>query len=58
MGCIGTLDAEYVDKMEDVLDVYARPYDAKRPVVCVDEKPIPLISDSRNARRHNNLGTC
>lgn len=47
MWCIGTLDAEYVDKMEDVLDVYARPYDAKRPVVCVDEKPVPLISDSR-----------
>ena len=24
--------------MEDVLDVYSRPYDAKRPVVCLDEK--------------------
>lgn len=47
MWCIGTLDAEYVDKMEDVLDVYARPYNANRPVVCVDEKPVPLISDSR-----------
>ena len=23
--------------MEDVLDVYQRPYDAKRPVVCIDE---------------------
>ena len=23
--------------MEDVLEVYARPYDPKRPVVCVDE---------------------
>lgn len=23
--------------MEDVLDVYARPYDARRPVVCLDE---------------------
>ena len=23
--------------MEDVLDVYQRPYDAKRPVVCLDE---------------------
>lgn len=47
MWCIGTLDAEYVDKMEDVLDVYARPYNANRPVVGVDEKPVPLISDSR-----------
>lgn len=24
--------------MEDVLEVYARPYDPKRPVVCLDEK--------------------
>jgi len=27
----------YVAKMEDVLDVYQRPYDPKRPVVCLDE---------------------
>lgn len=30
--------ARFVSKMEDVLEVYARPYDAKRPVVCLDEK--------------------
>ena len=24
--------------MEDVLEVYARPYDPRRPVVCLDEK--------------------
>ncbi len=30
--------ARFVAKMEDVLAVYARPYDAKRPVVCLDEK--------------------
>lgn len=47
MWCIGKLDAEYVERMEDVLDVYARPFDPKKPVVCVDEKPVPLISDSR-----------
>jgi transposase len=35
--CIGKPSAQYVAKMEDVLDVYARPYDACRPVVCVDE---------------------
>jgi hypothetical protein len=35
--CIGQPSAQYVAKMEDVLDVYARPYDAQRPVVCVDE---------------------
>jgi hypothetical protein len=36
--CIAQPSARYVAKMEDVLEVYARPYDAKRPVVCLDEK--------------------
>ena len=35
--CIGKPSAKYVSKMEDVLDVYARTYDAKRPLVCLDE---------------------
>lgn len=35
--CIGKPSAQYVAKMEDVLDVYQRPYDARRPVVCLDE---------------------
>lgn len=29
--------------MEDVLDLYERPLNAKRPVVCFDEKPCQLI---------------
>ncbi len=33
--------------MEDVLDVYQRPCDAKRPLVCVDEKPVQLLADLR-----------
>lgn len=33
--------------MEDVLDVYARPYDDDRPVVCVDEGGKQLIGDVR-----------
>lgn len=33
--------------MEDVLSVYARPYDKNRPVVCMDEKPYQLLSPSR-----------
>jgi len=36
--CIAKPAAHYVAKMEDVLDVYQRPYDAKRPVICLDEK--------------------
>jgi hypothetical protein len=30
-------DAEFVCAMEDLLDVYHRPYDEKRPVACIDE---------------------
>jgi hypothetical protein len=33
--------------MEDVLDVYARPLDAARPVVCMDEKPYQLLGHAR-----------
>jgi len=36
--CIAQPSARYVAKMEDVLALYSRPYDAKRPVVCLDEK--------------------
>ena len=31
--------------MEDVLDVYERPYDPERPMVCMDEKPYQLLGD-------------
>jgi hypothetical protein len=33
--------------MEDVLSVYARPYDERFPVVCMDEKPYSLLEESR-----------
>lgn len=33
--------------MEDVLDVYARPYDPKRPLVCFDEQLVQLIAEKR-----------
>lgn len=38
-------NAEYVAKMEDVLAVYSRDYDNKRPVVCMDEKPFQLLAE-------------
>jgi hypothetical protein len=31
--------------MEDVLATYERAYDAREPVVALDEKPVPLVSD-------------
>jgi hypothetical protein len=33
--------------MEDVLDVYARPYDPKRPVICFEELLVQLIAEMR-----------
>ena len=33
--------------MEDVLDVYCRPYDPSHPVVCMDELPKQLVADVR-----------
>jgi transposase len=47
MWCIGKLNDEYIERMEKILDIYSQPYNEKIPVVCVDEKPVPLMSDSR-----------
>ena len=33
--------------MEDILSVYARIYDPRRPVVCMDEKPYQLLTHAR-----------
>jgi hypothetical protein len=40
-------DAAFVAAMEDVLEVYHRPYDPERPVVCLDEASRQLIGESR-----------
>jgi hypothetical protein len=39
--------AEFVAAMEDVWDVYHRPYDPERPVVCMDEASKQLIAEVR-----------
>jgi len=49
MWCIPKVDAEYVARMEDVLDLYAEPADPKYPVVCFDESPTQLIGEVRPA---------
>jgi uncharacterized protein (TIGR02246 family) len=50
MWCVADLNDEYLKKMEDVLEVYERPYDPDEPVVCLDEKPVTLHDDVRPAR--------
>ena len=38
-------NANFVAAMEDVLEVYARPYNCNLPVVCMDESSIQLIGE-------------
>ena len=39
--------AEFVAQMEEVLDLYTQPFDAKRPLVCMDERPMQLLKETR-----------
>ena len=36
MWVVAELDDDYIARMEDVLEVYERPYDAQQPVICLD----------------------
>ena len=67
MWVVADLNEDYIAKMEDVLEVYERPYDQQEPVVCLDEKPITLHADvrpaspavpGREARRDNEYERC
>ena len=41
------MSAEFVANMEDLLDLYAEPYDPRRPVVCFDETSTQLLAETR-----------
>jgi hypothetical protein len=67
MWCVADLDEDYIAKMENVLEIYERPYNPDEPVVCLDEKPITLHADvraaspavpGREARRDNEYKRC
>src|SRR5689334_14720985 len=47
MWCVPKLDAEYVERMEDVLNLYERPHNPQEPVVCLDERPVQLLDSKR-----------
>ena len=40
-------NSAFVAAMEDVLEVYSRPYNQLRPVICMDEKPYQLLDHAR-----------
>ena len=39
-------NAAFVAAMEDVIELYSRPYDPEFPLVCMDEQPIELYEDA------------
>ena len=48
MWCIPpAADCEFVAAMEDVLEVYRRPADPRRPLVCLDETSKQLVGEIR-----------
>ena len=63
-------NADFVAKMEDILDVYALAHDENCPVICLDEKPYQLLDEGReiipikpgSLEKHDNeykrMGTC
>lgn len=46
MWCVAQIDRQYIERMEDVLRTYARPYAWREPVVGLDERPVQLLDDS------------
>lgn len=47
MWCIQKITPEYRERMYALLDLYELPYDPRRPVIGIDEKPKQLIGEKR-----------
>ena len=43
-------EAACVAPMEEKLDLYGQPYDARYPVICRDEQPKQLLAETRTPR--------
>lgn len=50
MWCVPKLTDEFRMRMEDVVDLYEKPFNEKEPVICFDEKSKQLIEDSRKGK--------
>ncbi|MDR0637637.1 MAG: IS630 family transposase [Spirochaetaceae bacterium] len=51
-------NAAFVASMEDILEAYHRPYEEKRPVICMErtkvrERPVQLLGEKREPERMN-----
>jgi hypothetical protein len=54
MWCVPKLDEEFIERMEDILSLYEKPYNAREPVVCLDEKPVQCLEDKCRTVRVKN----
>lgn len=48
--CVPNIDSEYIARMENLLDLYEKPYEKTRPMLCLDEKTIQLLDHVRSPR--------
>jgi hypothetical protein len=68
--CIARVDGEFLARMDNVLQLYALPYNEQYPLICFDERPCQLLGDThgplpmaegRSKRQHygyERKGTC
>lgn len=47
MWCIPEINDRFIERMEDIVALYERPYNPCEPVICFDEKGIQLLKDKR-----------
>ncbi len=47
MWCIPNITPEFIERMEHILELYALPYNPKEPILCLDEKSVQLLEDTR-----------
>ncbi len=50
MWCVPELNREYVERMEDVLNLMEKPASESEPVVALDERPVQLHASGRSGR--------
>ena len=51
MWCMPKITPSFIERMEDVLELYAKPYDPEEPVICFDEKSKELREDARRFKK-------
>jgi hypothetical protein len=54
MWCIGKITPQYRQRMYNLLDLYAQPYNREEPVVCIDEKSKQLTTAVDAWQKHRN----